>query len=159
MSVGSPHEVIDKTMSFRTGFGDYQRQLWNLDAAGLPLGTVLDQIELLASEVVPFSAWRWPRAVTPAPLKPQPMLASCAQPMAVSLRVSRSQPPTAVTTSLARPVTGMRPRPIRAERARRGLPQGGSLPPVQVVLLSAGVSNPSSSRLLTDRLSAHVDDA
>jgi putative FMN-dependent luciferase-like monooxygenase len=53
MSVGSPQEVIDKTMTFREGFGDYQRQLWNLDAAGLPLPVVLEQIELLAAEVVP----------------------------------------------------------------------------------------------------------
>jgi putative FMN-dependent luciferase-like monooxygenase len=53
MSVGSPQEVIDKTMSFRDGFGDYQRQLWNVDAAGLPLEAVLEQVELLATEVVP----------------------------------------------------------------------------------------------------------
>src|SRR3954467_9430705 len=31
MSVGSPQEVIDKTLSFREGFGDYQRQLWAID--------------------------------------------------------------------------------------------------------------------------------
>jgi putative FMN-dependent luciferase-like monooxygenase len=53
MSVGSPQWVIDKTMGFRDGFGDYQRQLWNLDAAGLPLEAVLEQVELLGTEVVP----------------------------------------------------------------------------------------------------------
>ncbi len=36
VSVGSPQEVIDKTMSFREGFGDYQRQLWNVDLGGAP---------------------------------------------------------------------------------------------------------------------------
>ncbi|HEX4436484.1 MAG TPA: CE1758 family FMN-dependent luciferase-like monooxygenase [Solirubrobacteraceae bacterium] len=53
LSVGSPQEVIEKTMSFRDGFGDYQRQLWNVDAMGLPLEVVLEQVELLGSEVVP----------------------------------------------------------------------------------------------------------
>ncbi|GAB3060077.1 LLM class flavin-dependent oxidoreductase [Sediminivirga luteola] len=53
LSVGSPQEVIDKTLTFREHFGDYQRQLWLIDHAGLPLGTVLDQLELLGGEVVP----------------------------------------------------------------------------------------------------------
>ncbi|MBD8605472.1 LLM class flavin-dependent oxidoreductase [Aeromicrobium sp. CFBP 8757] len=53
MSVGSPQEVIDKTMTFREGFGDYQRQLWNVDGGGLPIEVVMEQIELLGSEVVP----------------------------------------------------------------------------------------------------------
>ncbi|MEZ0365142.1 CE1758 family FMN-dependent luciferase-like monooxygenase [Mycobacterium sp. pUA109] len=53
MSVGSPQEVIDKTLTFQEGFGDYQRQLWNVDAAGLPVEMVLEQIELLGTEVVP----------------------------------------------------------------------------------------------------------
>jgi putative FMN-dependent luciferase-like monooxygenase len=53
MSVGSPQEVIEKTLSFREGFGDYQRQLWNVDAVGLPLEVALEQVELLGSEVVP----------------------------------------------------------------------------------------------------------
>src|SRR5204862_5153348 len=53
MSVGSPQEVIEKTLTFQEGFGDYQRQLWNVDAVGLPLGVVLEQVELLGTEVVP----------------------------------------------------------------------------------------------------------
>ncbi|MGO2655661.1 MAG: LLM class flavin-dependent oxidoreductase [Pseudoclavibacter sp.] len=53
LSVGSPQEVIDKTLTFRESFGDYQRQMFLMDHAGLPLTTVLDQIELLGSEVVP----------------------------------------------------------------------------------------------------------
>ena len=53
LSVGSPQEVIEKTLTFQEGFGDYQRQLWNVDAMGLPLETVLEQVELLGSEVVP----------------------------------------------------------------------------------------------------------
>jgi hypothetical protein len=53
LSVGSPQEVIDKTLTFREHFGDYQRQLFLIDHAGLPLTTVLDQLELLGGEVVP----------------------------------------------------------------------------------------------------------
>ena len=53
LSVGSPQEVIDKTLTFREYFGDYQRQLFLMDHAGLPLGKVLDQLELLGGEVVP----------------------------------------------------------------------------------------------------------
>lgn len=53
LSVGSPQEVIEKTLTFREHFGDYQRQMFLMDHAGLPLSTVLDQIELLGSEVIP----------------------------------------------------------------------------------------------------------
>ncbi|WP_349427828.1 CE1758 family FMN-dependent luciferase-like monooxygenase [Microbacterium sp. LWS13-1.2] len=53
MSVGSPQEAIDKTMTFREGFGDYQRQLWNVDLGGLPVEMALEQVELLGTEVVP----------------------------------------------------------------------------------------------------------
>ncbi|QIM15307.1 LLM class flavin-dependent oxidoreductase [Leucobacter insecticola] len=53
LSVGSPQEVIDKTLGFRETFGDYQRQMFLIDHAGLPLTTVLEQIELLGEEVVP----------------------------------------------------------------------------------------------------------
>ena len=53
MSVGSPQEVIEKTLTFQEGFGDYQRQLWNVDSMGLPLEVALEQVELLGTEVVP----------------------------------------------------------------------------------------------------------
>jgi putative FMN-dependent luciferase-like monooxygenase len=53
LTVGSPQEVIDKTLTFREAFGDYQRQLFLMDHAGLPLATVLEQLELLGGEVVP----------------------------------------------------------------------------------------------------------
>ena len=53
LSVGSPQEVIDKTLTFREHFGDYQRQLFLVDHAGLPLKTVLNQLDLLGEEVVP----------------------------------------------------------------------------------------------------------
>jgi hypothetical protein len=53
LTVGSPQEVIDRTLTFREHFGDYQRQLFLIDHAGLPLATVLEQLELLGEEVVP----------------------------------------------------------------------------------------------------------
>ncbi len=53
LSVGSVQEVIEKTLTFRESFGDYQRQLFLMDHGGLPLATVLDQLELLGGEVVP----------------------------------------------------------------------------------------------------------
>ncbi|MBK5247988.1 MAG: LLM class flavin-dependent oxidoreductase [Actinomycetales bacterium] len=53
LTVGSPQEVIDKTLTFRESFGDYQRQLFLTDHAGLPLKTVLEQLDLLGGEVVP----------------------------------------------------------------------------------------------------------
>ncbi|MEV6254818.1 LLM class flavin-dependent oxidoreductase [Nocardia sp. NPDC051911] len=53
LTVGSPQQVIDKTLTFRQTFGDYQRQLFLMDHAGLPLKTVLEQLDLLGEEVVP----------------------------------------------------------------------------------------------------------
>src|ERR687883_1362217 len=53
LTVGSPQQVIDRTLSFRDYVGDYQRQLFLIDHAGLPLKTVLEQLDLLGEEVVP----------------------------------------------------------------------------------------------------------
>ncbi|GAB3558711.1 LLM class flavin-dependent oxidoreductase [Spelaeicoccus albus] len=53
LTVGSPQQVIEKTLSFREFYGDYQRQLFLMDHAGLPLKTVLEQLDLLGEEVVP----------------------------------------------------------------------------------------------------------
>ncbi|MBQ1045233.1 MULTISPECIES: LLM class flavin-dependent oxidoreductase [unclassified Micromonospora] len=53
LTVGSPQQVIDRTLGFREYVGDYQRQLFLIDHAGLPLKTVLEQLDLLGEEVVP----------------------------------------------------------------------------------------------------------
>lgn len=53
LSVGSAQEIIDKTLSFREIFGDYQRQMFLIDHAGLPLHTVLEQMELFGEHVLP----------------------------------------------------------------------------------------------------------
>lgn len=53
LTVGSPEQVIERTLGFREYAGDYQRQLFLVDHAGLPLKTALEQVELLGAEVVP----------------------------------------------------------------------------------------------------------
>ena len=53
LTVGSPQQVIDRYAGMRASFGDYQRQLFLMDHAGLPLGIVLEQLEILGGEVVP----------------------------------------------------------------------------------------------------------
>jgi putative FMN-dependent luciferase-like monooxygenase len=53
LTVGSPQQVIERTLGFRKYVGDYQRQLFLLDHAGLPLPVVLQQIEMLGEQVVP----------------------------------------------------------------------------------------------------------
>ena len=45
--------MIERTLGFREYVGDYQRQLFLLDHAGLPLKVVLEQLDLLGEEVVP----------------------------------------------------------------------------------------------------------
>ena len=53
LTVGSPQEVIDRYAGMREHFGDYQRQLFLMDHAGLPLKTVLEQLDILGEQVVP----------------------------------------------------------------------------------------------------------
>jgi putative FMN-dependent luciferase-like monooxygenase len=70
LTVGSPQQVIDRTLGFREYVGDYQRQLFLIDHAGLPRKTVLEQLDLLG-EIVPvlrreFATGR-PAHVPPAP--------------------------------------------------------------------------------------------
>jgi putative FMN-dependent luciferase-like monooxygenase len=77
LAVGSPQEIIERTLTFREKFGDYQRQLFIADHAGLPLKTVLEQMDILGEEVIPvlrkeFAALRpahVPEAPTHASLK------------------------------------------------------------------------------------------
>ncbi|HQR27373.1 MAG TPA: LLM class flavin-dependent oxidoreductase [Nocardioides sp.] len=53
LTVGSPQQVIERYLSFADNVGDYQRQLFLVDHAGLPLPLVLEQMEILAEQVVP----------------------------------------------------------------------------------------------------------
>lgn len=74
ISVGSPQEIIDKTLTFRETFGDYQRQLFLMDSGGLPVKTVLEQLDILGEEVLPvlrkeFASAR-PATVPAGPVHP-----------------------------------------------------------------------------------------
>ncbi|GAB2818736.1 LLM class flavin-dependent oxidoreductase [Actinocorallia aurea] len=53
LTVGSPEQVVERYLSMRENVGDYQRQLFLVDHAGLPHKTVLEQIELLGTQIVP----------------------------------------------------------------------------------------------------------
>ena len=50
--VGSPQQVLERTLATRDYIGDYQRQMFLVDHAGLPLKTVLEQLDLLG-EILP----------------------------------------------------------------------------------------------------------
>ncbi|PWH06283.1 5,10-methylene tetrahydromethanopterin reductase [Brachybacterium endophyticum] len=53
LTVGSPEQVVERYLTMADEVGDYQRQLFLMDHAGLPRKTVLEQIEMLGTEVVP----------------------------------------------------------------------------------------------------------
>jgi len=75
LTVGSPQQVVDRTLGFREIVGDYQRQLFLVDHAGLPLKVVLEQMDMLGERVVPVLrrefAVRRPATVPEAPLHPR----------------------------------------------------------------------------------------
>jgi hypothetical protein len=71
LTVGSPQQVIERYAAMADQVGDYQRQLFLIDHAGLPLATVMEQLEILGGEVVPelrrIAAARRPAHVPDAP--------------------------------------------------------------------------------------------
>jgi putative FMN-dependent luciferase-like monooxygenase len=84
MTIGSPQQVIDRTLSFREIVGDYQRQLFLADHAGLPLKTVLEQLDILGERVVPvlrkeFAALRPAHVPDDPPLHPRVLAARAAR--------------------------------------------------------------------------------
>jgi putative FMN-dependent luciferase-like monooxygenase len=86
LAVGSPQQVIDRTLGFRDVVGDYQRQLFLVDHAGLPLKTVLEQLDILGEQVVPvlrkeFAALR-PAGVPEEPPTHASLLADAAAELA-----------------------------------------------------------------------------
>ncbi len=97
LTVGSPQQVIERTLSFRESVGDYQRQLFLVDHAGLPLATVLEQLDLLG-EILPtlregFAQGRpahVPEAPTHASLVAASRQASVAAPVSVDDVTGRS---------------------------------------------------------------------
>lgn len=104
LTVGSPQHIIDRTLGFREYVGDYQRQLFLMDHAGLPLKTVLEQMDMLG-EILPalragFAAGR-PTHVPDAPTHASLVATRDAQP-ADALRTFEHS---AVKHSAAEPIT------------------------------------------------------
>ncbi|HEV7171484.1 LLM class flavin-dependent oxidoreductase [Pedococcus sp.] len=83
LTVGSPQEVIERYAAMADDVGDYQRQLFLMDHAGLPQKTVLEQIEILGTEVVPelrkIAAARKPAHVPDAPTHASRLVAAHSQ--------------------------------------------------------------------------------
>ena len=52
LTVGSPEQVVERYLTMADHVGDYQRQMFLIDHAGLPLKTVLEQLDLLG-EILP----------------------------------------------------------------------------------------------------------
>jgi putative FMN-dependent luciferase-like monooxygenase len=71
LTVGSPQQVIERYAAMSDAVGDYQRQLFLVDHAGLPHRTAMEQVELLGTQVVPelrrIAAARKPAHVPDAP--------------------------------------------------------------------------------------------
>ena len=98
LSVGCPQEVIEKTLTFQEGLGDYQRQLWVMDAMGLPLQRALEQVELLGTEVVPVLRKELESRRAPGVPDAPTHARACSPSTATPSRVSRARTPTAATT-------------------------------------------------------------
>jgi hypothetical protein len=53
LNVGSPTEIVEQVLAQRDLFGEYQRQLFAVDMAGIAEQTVHEELELIGAEVVP----------------------------------------------------------------------------------------------------------
>ena len=53
LTVGTVDQVVERYASYAEKVGAYQRQMFLIDHAGLPIDVVLEQIEILGTEVVP----------------------------------------------------------------------------------------------------------
>ena len=104
LTVGSPQQVIDRTMGFREIVGDYQRQLFLVDHAGLPPSVALEQLEMLGTLVVPVLRREF-AALKPAHVPEAPTHAS--------LKAARDAATADAATADARgaPPSAPRPRP------------------------------------------------
>ena len=129
----SPSAARSRSSSGRSAFrdyvGDYQRQLFLVDHAGLPLKTVLEQLDLLGEEVVPGAAQGVRRAARP--------------------RTCRTRRRTPAWSPQAARRAGAEPRPAEVGVDDRAQPRRRD----------GGLSQPSSTRLLADRLAAATDRA
>jgi putative FMN-dependent luciferase-like monooxygenase len=63
LTVGSVEQVVEKTLGFKEYAGNYNRQLFLVDHAGLPLDAVLKQLDLLGEVVAELRKHEEPRDV------------------------------------------------------------------------------------------------
>ena len=147
LTVGTPQQVIDRTLAFREIVGDYQRQLFLVDHAGLPLPIVLEQLDMLGELVVPvlrreFAAGR-PATIPDAPstresrphgrdvAETEPAQAVRMTDTALAGRRQRRAEPAIVDPPARRPADGRgrsTPARERASSRRRGHRAPGSRP-------------------------------
>ena len=99
LTVGTPEQVIERTLGFREMVGDYQRQLFLVDHSGLPLSAALEQLEMLGELVVPVLrrefATNRPAHVPDAPVHPR-----------VAALLGRGEPAPAEGAGAAEPAEG-----------------------------------------------------
>ncbi len=135
LTVGSPQQVIDRTLAFREIVGDYQRQLFLVDHAGSAAqgrpGAAGDpgharSCRCCATEFAKLRKPGVPDAPTHASLK-----------AAAAAGIALAHGPAGVHVHADRP----RPRPDQ-------------MPTRTIAVVAAGLSQPSATRLLADRLSA-----
>lgn len=118
LTVGSPQEVIDRYAAQRDIYGDYQRQLFLMDHAGLPLKMVLEQLDILGGEVVPalrreFATNR-PATVPEAPTHQSLLQArNTAAVRSVAEREAAEHAPSDEALDTGRGLTGITPDSIR----------------------------------------------
>ena len=151
LTVGSPQQVIDRTMGFREIVGDYQRQLFLVDHAGLPPSVALEQLEMLGTLVVPGAA--------PRVRRPQARArARGADPRKPQGRSRRRDGRRRELPMPGRATERVRGPDRRGSRRRHGARQR-RMTQRRLVVVSAGLSQPSSTRLLADRLAAATTGA
>ncbi|GAA0959929.1 LLM class flavin-dependent oxidoreductase [Actinocorallia libanotica] len=91
LTVGSPDQVIERYLAMRDHVGDYQRQLFLVDHAGLPHKTAMEQIEILGTKIVPVLR-RELDALRPAHVPDAPTHASLVAARDAALAAEGEQP-------------------------------------------------------------------
>ena len=160
LTVGSPQQVIERTLGFRDYVGDYQRQLFLVDHAGLPLKTVLEQLDILGEEVVPVLRREF-AALKPAHVPDAPTHASlvAARRGARRDRAGRFWPTPRRRRDRAGGHRLRRDEVAEVSSTARLSGEATTSSPRRMTtrtlaVVSAGLSVPSSTRLLADRLTA-----
>ena len=165
LTVGSPQQVIERTLGFRDYVGDYQRQLFLIDHAGLPLKTVLEQLDLLGEEVVPvlrkeFAVGR-PEHVPDAPTH-ESLVAAASRGRSAALEPERRRSSDDTWRSSAAGC-GSRPRPGcwptgSAQAVAAGAVPGRSSVSVSVIELRR-LGRPIMDAMLTGFATSELEDA